>query len=320
MKRRTTLALLGAGLCSPLPGLANSAYPTRAIRLVVGFAPGGAADELARTVADRLGARLKQAVVIENRPGAASTLAADQVANAAADGYTLLFGSTSMVIARHLQGRASADISRFAPVAGVAATPLVIAVNPKFPGHTPQSFVREILDNPGKHFYATSGVGSLQHLGMETLKKQLNLKVDHVPYKGASQLLPDLMSGQIPIALMSANAAAEHAAAGKVVVVGLMNEGKWAAWPQWPSMAEVAPGFNVMARMYVLAPADVPAAIVDKLDAELAAVLGSAELAKAFANQGALPQHMPAQQLRRDLERENAAWSQAVKTLGMKVD
>src|SRR5690606_34001497 len=124
MKRRTTLALLGAGLCTSLPSFANSAYPTRASRPVVGFAPGRAADELARTVADRLGARLKQAVVIENRPGAASTLAADQVANAAADGYTLLFGSTSMVIARHLQGRASADISRFAPVAGVAATPL----------------------------------------------------------------------------------------------------------------------------------------------------------------------------------------------------
>lgn len=324
MKRRTTLALLGAGLCAPWPGFANNnnnnAYPQRAIRLVVGFAPGGAADELARSIADRLSTRLKQAVVIENKPGAASTLAADVVGNAPADGYTLLFGTTSMVIARHLQGRASADISRFAPVAAVAVSPLVIAVNPKFPGRTPQSFVREIRDKPAKYFYATSGVGTLQHLGMETLKKQLDLKVDHVPYKGASQLLPDLISGQIPIALLSASAAAEHAAAGKLVVVGLMNEGRWAASPQWPSMSEVAPGSNVMSRMYVLAPAGVPAGIVERLDAEIAAVLGSAELVSAFASQGAVPQHVSARPLQGELQAENAAWSQAVKTLGLKAD
>lgn len=320
MKRRTTLALLGAGLCTSLPGFANGAYPQRAIRLVVGFAPGGAADELARSVADRLGARLKQAVVIENKPGAASTLAADVVSNAPADGYTLLFGSTSMVIARHLQARASADVSRFAPIAAVAVSPLVIAVNPKFPGHTPQAFVQEIQRQPGKYFYATSGVGTLQHLGMETLKKRLGLKVDHVPYKGASQLLPDLISGQVPIALLSASAAAEHAAAGKLVVVGLMNEGRWASAPQWPSMSEVAPGFNVMSRMYVLAPAGVPAEVIERLDKELAVVLGSAELASAFAQQGALPQHVPARQLHGDLQRENASWSEAVKSLGLKAD
>lgn len=320
MKRRTTLALMGASLCTALPGFANPAYPQRAIRLVVGFAPGGAADELARSLADRLSTRLKQAVVIENKPGAASTLAADVVGNAPADGYTLLFGTTSMVIARHLQGRASADISRFAPVAAVAVSPLVIAVNPKFPGQTPQSFVREIRNQPAKYFYATSGVGTLQHLGMETLKKQLDLKVDHVPYKGASQLLPDLISGQIPIALLSASAAAEHAAAGKLVVVGLLNEGRWAAAPQWPSMSEVAPGFNVMSRMYVLAPAGVPAGIVAQLDTEIAAVLGSAELVSAFASQGAVPQHASAQQLQGELRAENAAWSQAVKALGLKAD
>src|SRR5690606_42108901 len=143
------------------------------------------------------------------------------------------------------------------------------------------------------------------------MKKQLDLRVDHVPCPGASQLLTGRMSGEIPIARLRASAAAEHAAAGKLGVVGVVNEGRWAASPQWPSLSEVAPGFNVMSRMYVLAPAGVPARIVEQLDTEIAAVLGSAELVGAFASQGAMPQHASAQQLQGELRAENAAWSQA---------
>lgn len=318
MQRRTSLAALAAALLPMRAARAASGYPNRAVRLVVGFAPGGAVDELARMVAERLGSRLGQPVVVENKPGAASTLAGEFVANAAADGHTLLFTGTSMLIARHLQGRAGADLSRFAPVAGIAASPLVIAVNPAFPARDPQGFVQELRARPGKYFYATSGVGSLHHLGMELLKKQLGLKVEHVPYKGASQILPDLISGQIQIGIVSANAVTEHDKAGKLRVVGLMNAGDWPGQPQWRSMASVAPGFDVMSRMFVLAPAAVPGEVVQELDAVLAQILRAPELAQAFAAQGAVPRYAGREALRTGLLRENASWSELVKSLNIK--
>ena len=318
MDRRTTLAGLGAALLLPLAARSQSAWPSRPVRIAVGFSPGGAVDEMARTLADRLAPRIGQALVLENKPGAASTLAAEFVANAPADGHVVLLSGTSTLIARHLQGRASADVARFTPVAGVAVSPLAIVAHPAFPGRDPESFVREIKARPGKYFYATSGVGTLHNLGMEMLKKQLGLEVEHVPYKGASAILPDLLSGQVPLAVVSANAAEEHARAGKLRVMGLLHAGTWSGEPSWRSMSEVAPGFSVMSRMFVLGPAGLPQDIVARLDAALAEALKSPEVLRSFASQGATPQHASAAALATELARENESWSQVVRSLGLK--
>ncbi|WBY02848.1 tripartite tricarboxylate transporter substrate binding protein [Ramlibacter tataouinensis] len=318
MDRRTTLAGLGAALLVPLAARAQPAWPSRPIRIIVGFSPGGAVDEMARTLADRLAPRLGQALVVENKPGAASTLAADFVANAPADGHVLLLSGTSTLIARHMQGRASADVTRFTPVAGIAGSPMAIVAHPAFPARDPEGFVREIKARPGKYFYATSGVGTLHNLSMEMLKKQLGLDVDHVPYKGASAIMPDLLSGQMPLAVISASAAEEHAKAGKLRVIALLHSGGWAGEPSWRSVSEVAPGFNVMSRLFLLGPAGLPPAIVARLDGELAQALKTPEVLRSFASQGAVPQHASAAALAAELARENENWSQVVKSLGLK--
>jgi tripartite-type tricarboxylate transporter receptor subunit TctC len=318
--RRTSLAWLAAA-GTTMPGLAlaqtGARYPTRPVRFVVGFSPGGAVDEIARLVADRLGQRLGQSVIVENRPGAASMLAGEFVANSPPDGHTLLVTGTSILIAPRLQKRASVNLGRFTPVAGLATTPLVIAATPSFPASTPQEFVNEVRKNPGKYFYATSGVGSLHHLGMEVLKRQLNLQVDHVPYKGAGQILPDLMSGQIALGLVSANAAQVQEEAGKLKVIGLLSAGQWSGNPRWKSMSSVAPEFDVMPRMFVLGPAGLPADITRRLDTEIAQALQSADMEQAFASHGAIAQHAGSAALKRALENDDALWSDVVQRLGL---
>ncbi|HYF21418.1 MAG TPA: tripartite tricarboxylate transporter substrate binding protein [Ramlibacter sp.] len=321
MHRRRSLACLGAALLGATGTGASAqapAWPSRPVRLVVGFSAGGALDEMARTLADRLSARIGQAVVVENKPGAASILAAEYVATSPADGHVLFLSGTSTLIGRHLQNRASADISRFTPVSGIAVSPLVIAVNPSFPGRDPESFVREIKAQPGKYFYATAGVGSLHHMGMELLKKQLDLRLEHVPYKGGAAIMPDLLSNQIPIAVISANIASEQSRAGKLRVVGLLSEARWSVEPSWRSMADVARGFNIMPRMFLLAPAGMPPDIVARVDAAMEQVLKSPELLRSFAAQGADAQHSPPSALRAEVARENETWSQVVKALDLK--
>lgn len=320
MDRRTSLAAFAGAILYPLIGRANPTWPTRPVRIVVGFSPGGAVDELARSLADRLAPRFGQPVIIENKPGAASTLAAEFVANAPADGHVLLLTGTSTVIARHLQGRAGADITRFTPVAGIAGSPLVLVAHPAFAAQDPDGFVREIKARPGKYFYATSGIGSLHHLGMEMLKKQLGLQMEHVAYKGASAILPDLLSGHVPLAVISANAAEEQAKAGKLRVIGLLHAGKWASEPAWRSISEVADGFSVMPRMFLLGPAGMPQQIVGRLDAEVQEALKSPELLRSLAAQGAAPQHASSATLRAELLRENERWSQVVKSLDLKTN
>lgn len=324
MHRRTGLAALALAWLAATGAYAQD-YPTRPIRLVVGFAPGGAIDDAARTVAQQLSGALGQQVVVDNRPGASSTLAADLVAGAPADGYTLLFGSTSMIIARYMQlqrGNRPANafdlVKSFAPVASVATSPLTVAVTPSFPAKDPEGFVREVRNHPGQYFYATSGVGSLHHLGMEQLMKQLGLQMTHVPYKGASRIMPDLISGQVKIGVVSAASVASQEREGRLRVIGLLNDGKLATMPQWHSFAEVAPGFSVLPKMFILAPAGTPAHVVSRLDRELKTALQAPELLDAFTRQGSVASYAPAATLKAEVVQEDRHWGQVVRDMGLK--
>lgn len=326
MQRRTACAALALAALATTVTHAQE-YPTRPIRLVVGFAAGGAVDDAARTIAQQLSTRLGQQVIVENRPGASSMLAADMVATSPADGYTLLFGGTSMLIARHMQMQRGPrpatgfdPVKSYAPVASVSTSPLTLAVNNGFPAKDPAGFVREVRDNPGKYFYATSGVGSLHHLGMEQLMRQLGLKMTHVPYKGASKIMPDLISGQVSIGVVSAASVAPQEREGKLRVIGLLNDGKLATMPHWPSLAQVAPGFNVLPKMFIVAPAGTPAAVVSKLERGIEAGLKSPELLAAFERQGSVANFAPAKALAEEIAREDRHWGQMVRDLGLKGD
>ena len=201
---RRCLPLGALAVATAAPAVAQD-YPTRPVRLFVGYSAGGGMDAVARLIAPALGAQLGQQVVVENRPGAAGLLAAGAMARSPADGYALLLGESGLLIAQHLQPRAGFDpLKDFAPIGGLFNLPLMIVSRPDFAASSPRTLIDELKAHPGKYAYATSGVGTVHHLGMEMLKGRSGAFVLHIPYRGASQIVPDIIGGQVPLGVVSA--------------------------------------------------------------------------------------------------------------------
>lgn len=303
-----------------LLGLAGAAaqaqtWPSRPIRLMVGFSAGGGVDATARMLAPRLSTLLGQQVVVENRAGAAGLIAGDAVAKAVPDGHTLLLAESSMLIAPHLQAKMSFDpVRSFTPVAGLFAIPVMIVANNDFPARTPGELVAALKASPGKYSFATPGVGTVQHLGFEMLKARTGAFVVHIPYRGAAQVVPDVISGQVPLAVVSATAGMAQARAGKLRALALMSAGKLAGAEELPVLAEALPGFSATPRLFLMAPAGTPAAVVDKLAEAVRTVLASPELAQAAALQGAAPAFSAGPMLAEELARESAGWGKIIKS------
>jgi tripartite-type tricarboxylate transporter receptor subunit TctC len=290
--RRTLLVAAALALAAPLAGAQS--FPNRPIRLLVGYAAGGGMDAAARLVGQRLTTLLGQQVLVENRSGASGMIAAEFVAKAPADGYTLLMGESGMLITSQLQPRAGFDpVKAFTPVAGAFVAPLMIIANNNLPVHGPKDLIALLQAHPGKYSYATSGVGTVHHLGFETLKQRAHAFVVHIPYRGASQIIPDVVSGQVPIGVVSAAAGLAQARGGKVRAIALMNTGKLAGAEDIPSMAQALPGFDVAPHLMVLAPAGTPQPVVDRLAGAMRTVMANPELTQAAAAQGLVPAYAP---------------------------
>lgn len=314
-RRALALALAAATLGT---GAWAQAWPTKPVRLVVGYSAGGGVDAMARLIAPRMSALLGQQVIVDNRTGAAGLIAGDTVARAAPDGYTLMLGDSSLLIAQHLQPRMSFDpVKSFAPVASVFTLPLVIVVNNEVPAKTPAEFVKLLKDNPGRYSYATSGVGTVHHLGFEMLKGKARSFVVHIPYRGASQIVPDVMSGQVPIGVVSATSAIAQARAGKLRALAVMNPVKLAGAEDIAPLSDALPGFSAVPRLYVLAPAGTPAHIVERLSDTLRSVMEAPDIAQVAAQQGAVPAYMPAGPLAADIVRESAEWGKVIREQGI---
>ena len=314
-----TMALLALAIAGQ--ALAQQAYPSRPVRLLVGFAPGGGADALARAVAARLGEQLGQQVVVENRPGASGTVAAEALANAAPDGYTLYFADTSILIAASAYAKVGYDPkTSFAAVGSAAELPLVLVVNPSFPARSIEEFIATLKANPGKYAFATSGVGSIHHLAAELLMRRAGIEMTHVPYKGASQILPDLISGQVPIALVSSGPAIPQVKAGRIRAIALTSPARLADAPDWRALSEVLPGFDASPRLFVLAPAGTPAPIVQRLANGLEAALAAPELLETFAKQGATVRWSNSPALAAELDRESERWAALVRSAKIRLD
>ena len=312
MTRRCVL--LAAALALAGAGAQAQGYPAKPIRLLVGYSAGGGVDTMARVLAPRLSTLLGQQVVVENRAGAAGLIAGDAVAKAAPDGYTLLLGESGLLIAQHLQARMAFDpIKSFTPVAGLFTSPLMIVASNSFPAKTPKELVALLKASPGKYSYATSGVGTVQHLGFEMLKGQTGAFVVHIPYRGAAQIVPDVVGGQVPLGVVSATAGLAQSKAGKLRAIAMMSPVKLAGAEDVPPISEALPGFNVAPRLYLTAPAGTPAAVIERLGEAVRTVLASPELAQAVSVQGAVPAYMAAGPLATDLARESAAWGQFIK-------
>ncbi|MEO8653837.1 MAG: tripartite tricarboxylate transporter substrate-binding protein [Ramlibacter sp.] len=313
LDRRTVLM---AGIAAALPGAvqAQAAYPNRPIRLLVGFSAGGGVDAMARMLAPRLGALLGQQVVVDNRAGAAGLIAGDATAKAAPDGYTMMLADSSLLIAQYLQPRMSFDpIKSFTPVAAVFMMPLAIIVGNDFPAHTPQEFVDLLKANPAQYSFASSGVGTVQHLGFEMLKRRTGTFVVHIPYRGAAQIVPDVIGGAVPIGVVSVSAAIAQARAGKLRALALMNPARLPGAEDIPSLSDVLPGFSAVPRLFLLLPTGTPAAIVERLSEAVGAVMGAPDMAQTSAQQGAVPAYLAAGAAATDLARESAMWAQVIR-------
>jgi tripartite-type tricarboxylate transporter receptor subunit TctC len=312
--RRRALLVAGAALLAGRTVRAQPAYPARPIRMLVGFSAGGGVDAMARMLAPRLSALLGQQVVVENRAGATGLIAADATAKAAPDGYTMMLADSSLLIAQHLQARMSFDPLRsFTPVANVFMMPLAIVVANDFPARTPQEFVTLLKNNPARYSFGTSAVGTVHHLGFEMLKRRTGTFVVHIPYRGAAQILPDVIGGVVPIGVVSVSAAIAQAKGGKLRTLALMSPARIPGAEDVPTLAEVVPGFSAVPRLYLMVPAGTPAAIVEKLGEATRTVMAAPDMAQAVAQQGAVPAFLPAAPLAADLQAESATWAQVIR-------
>ena len=312
LRRRALLAACGLALAST--GALAQAFPSKPLRIMVGYSAGGGVDAMARLLAQGLSGVLGQQVVVENRAGASGVIAADAVAKSAPDGYTLLLGESGLLIAQHLQPKMPVDpLKSFAPVAGLFTSPLMVVASNNFPARTPQELIRELKAHPGRYSYATSGVGTVHHLGFEMLKGQSGAFVVHIPYRGAAQIIPDIVGGQVPLGVVSATAGIAQAKAGRLRAIGMMSPVRLPGAENVPALAEALPGFNVAPRLMLLAPAGTPPAIVERLSEAVRTVLSSPETIQTASAQGAVPAYQPAAALATDLVRESAEWARVVK-------
>lgn len=313
MRRRHVL--LTAVMALAAAGVQAQSYPNKPIRLLVGYSAGGGVDTMARVLAPRLANLLGQQVVVENRAGASGLIAGEAVAKAAPDGYTLLLGESGLLIAQHMQARMSFDpIKSFTPVAGLFTTPLMIVASNSFPAKTPKELVAALKANPAKYSYATPGVGTVQHLGFEMLKGRIDAFVVHIPYRGAAQIVPDVIGGQVPLGVVSATAALAQSRAGKLRAIATLSPVRLPGAEDVQPISDALPGFNVAPRLYLTAPAGTPTPVIERLGEAVRAVLSTPELAQAVSAQGAVPAYLAADQLAVDLVRESAGWGQFIKT------
>ena len=307
-------ALIAAAAAAAQP------YPAKPVRLVVGYSAGGGADALARLTASKLSDGLGQQVFVENRPGAGATIAAASVATSAADGYTLFFADTALLIAPAIYQKLTFDVVKsFTPVSGVVTTPLVIAVNNDVKAQNIPELISILKSNPGRLSYGSPGVGTVHHLAMETFKRQAAVDIVHVPYKGAAAIIPDVISGQIQIGIISAPPALAQSKAGRLRPLALTSPVK-VAGADWPSLAETLPGFDASPRLFILAPAGTPQDVIGKLNDLLKAALASKDLLDAFTAQGAFADWSTPQALGARMAEETRRWAQIAKDAGIKAE
>ena len=311
LRRCAVAALL---LAAALPALGQQ-YPAKTIRFIAPFPPGGGVDIVARAMADKLSSRLGQSIVVENKPGAGMTIGTDLAAKSAPDGHTLLIGPIgSQAIVHHMYPKRSFDFARdFAPVARIGYGTIAFIVPQSSPARSVQEFVALAKANPGKLTFASSGTGALIHLTGEMFKQAAGIDLTHIPYKGTTQLLPDLMDGRIDMALDSLPAYLPHLKAGKLRALAVASRGRSPVLPDLPTMAEAGVPGVVSATDYALfAPAGTPQEIVALLNREVNAVLEMPDLRAKLTAQGVEIAGGTPESVRTEFAEELAKWGQVI--------
>ncbi len=292
-------------------------------RIMIGFPPGQATDMVARLLADRLAPLLGENVIVENRPGQGGSIALGSLAQAAADGHTMVLAPlASMVVNPHMYKSISYDIFRdFAPVAQVADLPLLLVTNPSLPVKTVPELIAYAKAHPGKLSNPSSGNGTLSHLGMELFKQKAGIKIVHVPYRGSPQAMTDLMGGLVDVAMDTVPVTEPFIRAGKMRLIASAYGKRVPAFPDTPTIAEQGvPEINLSAWLGVVVPIATPKARVDQLAAALNKITQSPDIVEKFAAMGTIPRALDPAEFGAFLKTEDARWSAVVKELGVTVE
>jgi tripartite-type tricarboxylate transporter receptor subunit TctC len=310
----------GTAALSALPRIAwAQAYPTRPVRMIVGFPPGGSVDTTARLMGQWLSERLGQPFIIENRPGAAGNLGADAVANAPPDGHTLLISGVNYAIGATLYDKLNFNFIRdFAPVAGIMRAPNVMEVNPSVPAKTVPEFIAYAEANPGKINMASTGVGASPHLSGELFKMMTGINMLHVPYRGNAPALTDLLGGQVQVMFDSILSSIEHIRAGKLRALAVTTAQRSQALPDIPTVGDFVPGYEVSAWFSVSVRKNTPAEIIDKLNNAINVGLADPKMTVRLAELGGMPMLMTPAELGKLTAEETEKWGKVIRAANIK--
>jgi tripartite-type tricarboxylate transporter receptor subunit TctC len=314
--RRLAIPLALALCAIQAPGFAQT-FPSRPVTLVVPFPPGGGTDTGGRVIAEQLGRRWGQPVIVENKGGAAGQIGADFVAKSRPDGYTLLLGNIgTQAINPLLYPKLPYDADRaFAPVSLVAELPLAMMVNPSVPAKTAAEFIALAKARPGQMSYSSSGAGGAPHLAAEMFKDQAGAFILHVPYRGGGPAIADLLAGHVQLSFMTVLEASGHIKAGKLRALAVTGDKRVPAFPEVPTLAEsVAPGFNAISWIGLLAPAGTPPEVVEKIAADLRAVLADESVKARFVGLGGVPRATSPQEFARLIEDDKRRYAQIIRS------
>jgi tripartite-type tricarboxylate transporter receptor subunit TctC len=314
-----TIALLAA---APAPSFSQT-YPARPVTLVVPFPPGGGTDTGARVLAAQLGKRWGQSVIVENKGGAAGQIGADYVAKAKPDGYTLLLGNIgTQSINPSLYARLPYNPdTAFAPVSLVAELPLAMMVNPSVPAKTPAEFIALAKSKPGQITYSSSGAGGAPHLAAEVFKDQTGTFVVHVPYRGGGPAIADLVAGHVQLSFMTVLEASGNIKAGKLRALAVTGDKRVPALPDVPTLSETAiPGFNAISWIGMLAPAATPKDVVEKIAADVRAVLADEDVKARIVALGGVPRATTPQEFGKLISDDRQRYAQIIRSRNITVD
>jgi tripartite-type tricarboxylate transporter receptor subunit TctC len=308
-----------------LPPLAHAQddYPNRTVRIIVPFAPGGSTDVVARILADKLGTEMRQSFIVENKPGAGGNIGADAVAKATPDGYTLLMGTTGVLaINKYLYKNMGFDPDRdLAPVSYTSLITNILVVNPQVPARTVPDLIRLAKEKPGALTFASSGAGSSTHLSAELFKAMAGVDILHVPYRGSSQALIDVIAGQVTMLFDNAPSSLPFVEQGKLRAIAVTSTKRLPNLPDVPTIDESGvKGYESLSWSGIAAPAATPKAVIDKLNAAIEKILGMQDVRQRFAQLGVEPVGGPPEAFARHIRAESDKWGKLVKAQNIRLD
>lgn len=321
--RRQLLALAaGAAAAGPLAARAQTGFATRPVKVVVPFAAGGATDVITRVLGEHMGKRFGQPVVVDNKPGANGNIGGALVSKAAADGHTLLYNTSSITLSPALYKSMQYDVLRdLAPVALTAVVPLALVVNPAVPANSVQEFVAYAKANPGKLSYGSAGNGNVTHLAAYQFVRAQGIEATHVPYRGSAPADVDLAAGQIQFMTDTINSVMAFVKDRRMKLLAVTTAKRMSLFPEVPTLAEtVMPGFEAGAWQGLMVPAGTPAAVVQRLNAEVNKALQSADMRDKLAVQGAEPLGSTPEEYGAYVRKELARWATVVKATGVTLE